>query len=1197
MTQLTNTCITKIQNLYHFLNDQGMKEQQQKILDLYEKLKRKEMVIGFAGHFSAGKSTLINTLLDRDLLPSSPIPTSANIVKLKTGEPQTKVHFQDGTAAAYKGDVSIDTIKSLCKDGETITGLELIRKDGGLPKGVTVIDTPGVDSTNDADRLITESSLHVMDYMFYVMDYNHVQSEVNLMFLLEMQRRETPFSVVVNQVDKHKDSELSFEDFQESVIHIFRQWGIEPEHFFYTSMRDFSVPQNGYQELKTVFQSLFKRSSNVIEKQVEQEIDTIVEEIVREYSETLEVEQEELRQSKNDVEETIHESPVDKEWIERQNNLHKEADEAFRDRILNFIGNAYLMPSALREYAESYLEALQPDFKVGVFFSRKKTDEERQAREDAFYEQLEESIETNLTWPVRERMLKLIETFSISDPDLLQKIQSRSFHYPKNRLPKLVESGASVTGAYVLRYTDEVSKDIQKEARKFLVDWRDSYLQIIRKKQQGMKNQFASVFEAAKEHQQIIRRLEKSNEELKDFRRQIVDRLEQESTQNNERLIEDDVKKRHQLIEEQHLTDPQKREAPIQDELEAEPQEKVQSPEGSSVEKALKRSEQALDIFLEVNGLSQIASHLRRKRDRLANRQFTVSLFGAFSAGKSSFANALLGDLILPVSPNPTTAAINKISPPNEDKPNRTIDAYIKSEEQLLDDLSSIFKALQVKAHSIDSVYQHAREMDESSWSILEHSKRSFLRAFIKGYSTMKPYLGQQKTVRWEDFSSYVADEEKSCFVESMEVFYRCPLTEAGITLVDTPGADSFNARHTDVSFEYIKDSDAVLFVTYYNHPFSRTDQTFLTQLGRVKDSFAMDKMFFLINAADLAASSEELNQVKTYMKEQLLHFQIRHPRLYAISSLHALEEKQFGNDKQSGIQAFEKDFQTFLDEELAQMMIQSIEGDIEQGKQLLLQFIENSQLDAQERQMETTKIKEEKVQAEDLFRYNYSSGTETSLEHKVKKQLHYVHERMMLNFHDVFKRHYNPATIQSRGSEGKDQLKAAQEDLLEEVSFEMIEEVKAVCVRIEHFIEDLAQQTKKRVEDELLMIRKTLKLSADDLEDLPLPHITGKVDLQQREKNELLKYFKDTKTFFERNEKENMRDVMKDEVSSELKIQLDEITSSVQTHYAKHWKAIYMQLMSDWEEEVSASFDLMLSQLEQPIHTEKLEQSLFRLP
>ena len=46
-------------------------------------------------------------------------------------------------------------------------------------------------------------------------------------------------------------------------------------------------------------------------------------------------------------------------------------------------------------------------------------------------------------------------------------------------------------------------------------------------------------------------------------------------------------------------------------------------------------------------GFKKIAAELMQKAERLENQSFTVALFGAFSAGKSSFANALLGERIV----------------------------------------------------------------------------------------------------------------------------------------------------------------------------------------------------------------------------------------------------------------------------------------------------------------------------------------------------------------------------------------------------------------------------------------------------------------------------------------------------------------------------------------------------------------------
>src|SRR5690606_40599854 len=50
----------------------------------------------------------------------------------------------------------------------------------------------------------------------------------------------------------------------------------------------------------------------------------------------------------------------------------------------NLLKNAYLMPFETRELAEQFLEANQPNFKVGLLFSKKKTDIERENRLETF---------------------------------------------------------------------------------------------------------------------------------------------------------------------------------------------------------------------------------------------------------------------------------------------------------------------------------------------------------------------------------------------------------------------------------------------------------------------------------------------------------------------------------------------------------------------------------------------------------------------------------------------------------------------------------------------------------------------------------------------------------------------------------------------------------------------------------------------
>ena len=65
---------------YNFFAQRGHQHNMNRVRDLAEKLAAGEYGIAFAGHFSAGKSRMINSLLGESLLPSSPIPTSANLV-------------------------------------------------------------------------------------------------------------------------------------------------------------------------------------------------------------------------------------------------------------------------------------------------------------------------------------------------------------------------------------------------------------------------------------------------------------------------------------------------------------------------------------------------------------------------------------------------------------------------------------------------------------------------------------------------------------------------------------------------------------------------------------------------------------------------------------------------------------------------------------------------------------------------------------------------------------------------------------------------------------------------------------------------------------------------------------------------------------------------------------------------------------
>ena len=57
--------------------------------------------------------------------------------------------------------------------------------------------------------------------------------------------------LIINQIDKHRDSELPFESFKASVESSFNM-GVYPRGIFYTSLMDFEHPHNDFKEVKAI---------------------------------------------------------------------------------------------------------------------------------------------------------------------------------------------------------------------------------------------------------------------------------------------------------------------------------------------------------------------------------------------------------------------------------------------------------------------------------------------------------------------------------------------------------------------------------------------------------------------------------------------------------------------------------------------------------------------------------------------------------------------------------------------------------------------------------------------------------------------------------------------------------------------------------------------------------------------------------
>lgn len=1190
----------QIGSLHHFFRNTKDEETADKAKQLLIKLKKHEYAIAFCGHFSAGKSSMINQIIGENLLPSSPIPTSANLVKIKSGEEYARVNFKEGNPRLYPAPYNYDKVKSYAKDGDSIQSIEISHKTDKLPVDSCIMDTPGIDSTDDAHRVATESALHLADLVFYVMDYNHVQSELNFLFTKELTEAGKEVYLVINQIDKHRDEELSFEDFKTSVVDSFAAWGVKPAEIFYTTLKSEHHPQNDFPRLKQFIHGKLEQRASLLPISIFQSLKKLTEEHERflkeRDSETLlhcddvlsvvpEREQPLLPDKLAIVEESLNEIAIRK----------KTQKKNFIDRYEEILKSAYLMPFETRQLAESYLESTQSDFKVGLFFAKQKTEQEKQERLEKFFLDFQEKVNLQLTWHLKEYLNKMVQGEEIHDSSLLSEIQGFNIQITKEMLQNAVKPGARITGEYVLNYTAEVAEMAKKAARQKLMPIKTVILEI------GQKNSEEEESILEKEKLELTSYLQSWKKKQEIIETQTANFIQMEQVLNGhvESLISEDeisaLAKEEETVEIIKETD---FETDVKDQVTVIPKRadvSSRNKENSEdkVVNVVSKLQISANKLTDIPGFKKISNLLYEKAERLEKRGFTVALFGAFSAGKSSFANSLIGEKLLPVSPNPTTAAINKIMPVDHENAHGLVKVQLKSSEVLFEDVKRSLTVFDLEAKDFDEALGHIKKIIDNVTSFDAHEKThfSFLNAFYKGFGSYRNQLGEIIQTDLIQFRDFVANEEKSCLVELIEVHYDCELTRKGITLVDTPGADSINARHTGVAFDYIKNSDAILFVTYYNHAFSKADREFLIQLGRVKDSFEMDKMFFIVNAVDLANNETEKGEVLSYVHDELVKYGIRKPSLFPISSLLAIKEKLEGlTEHQSGLPFFEESFYSFITHDLTDISVNSALLEWERAMEQLRSFIHSASEDIEQKQKRLKQLKEEQAEIKNLIHSQNSSIFQQRLNQEIEELTFYMKQRVFLRFNDFFKEAFNPSVLKDDGRNLKKALAHSLDDFLQDFGFDFAQEFRATSLRVEVFIGKLMDEAYQTLAKTLYKMNEELSFSKHQLskmDGLSFENELSQIDRAAFKK--VLALFKNPKSFFEKNEKRFMQDSLNEVLQQPTDEYLKAETDKLLSYYEGELKREYQDFLNLLLEEAKEYYEGMYATLGNEVPVEQL--------
>ncbi len=232
---------------------------------------------------------------------------------------------------------------------------------------------------------------------------------------------------------------------------------------------------------------------------------------------------------------------------------------------------------------------------------------------------------------------------------------------------------------------------------------------------------------------------------------------------------------------------------------------------------------------------------IERIENKLKEREFNLVVMGQFKRGKSTFINSLLGDKILPTAILPLTSIV-------------TIINYAKHVNVLIK-------------------YQNDQEVESSL----------------------------------DEIEKYVTEKynpENKLNVSEVYVFYPSEYLKSGIRIIDTPGVGSVFEHNTDVTYKYLPNCDAAIFMMSPDPPISKAEIEFLRSAKEY-----IHKFFFILNKKD-TVSKEDLQDVMEFNKKLLeneLNRQIEIIPISALAALEAKKEKDYKRLEDSNIKSIEE--------------------------------------------------------------------------------------------------------------------------------------------------------------------------------------------------------------------------------------------------------------------------------------------------
>lgn len=974
------------------------------INQVIKKVYLNQYTASFVGHFSAGKSTLINLLLEQDILPSSPVPTTSNTAIVSVADKQEIIANLENQQ--YTKLKTYDEVKKMNRLNVDVESVEINFPSSKFKNGFTLQDTPGVDSNVATHQSTTEQFMYTSNILFYTVDYNHVQSALNFQFIKRMNDVGIPVIFIINQIDKHNEDEITFETFKQRVNKSIEDWDIKLTDIFYVTK--FDHPEN---ELSRLSQYLVEKDNyrEPIENYVNRTVKFITEAQLGYIQNELQYILEQLNINEDEFEQAYAKFQQNQAVSEEARLLNNP------DQLLSFLkqkrkdilDNAYIMTHDMREDIRHYLESMSDDFKVGGLLNKKKKkQEEQEARLQNVVSKLQDKVNQQIRQPLREDMSFL--TRFINSSEVNRDVLNQHYEIDSSLISNLYQPQTSISNTYVLTFSDEVLKAITNYVEK----------------------QSNPLFNQAIDHTQAQGLTEETNDDLQIYEHYIeLQNLKESLTTKNYQHyyihMDDSLDKLIGRTEANYIVE-------SNDQV-LEKEEKA-SDENSNERNTKKVNiQEALNIIEPVPLFDRTKNDIKDTLERLENKLVKIGVFGTFSAGKSSLINALLGGQYLVSSPNPTTAATTELSYGEDSQ------ITLKTEEQLLNELNQLIEYHNVSFESLEAFVQSDVQQLKNK---LEKNQLAFVSAAHKHFSMYKDMLdeGVKHTISQEEIKKWSAEDEFATFVKTVHI--NLPLEWLkGKIIVDSLGLHSNNQRHTNETEQILTSSDLILYVSYFNHSFTDNDKNFIEHMKEMNQLNENQAFKMVINAVDLSENSDDLAAVKHYVKDALTQVNLKSD-IFGVSSRQALR----GNDE--GINQLRHSIDQFVEVDSNIILVQQMVKQLEQINISFEEMIHDYKTNQSHIEQHQQQLK--KYQNEQRLPNQLLFTTEQHTNNEVEDQIYHLNGRLKLQLLDDVKSIYNSQMTQN--SDFNDEKKVSSKAFLDQIHQRLYLEQSLLVERIKKY-------------------------------------------------------------------------------------------------------------------------------------------------